>query len=448
MTELVVNNLQTQQHLLYTTLDYLQLPWLYARPARICFGIKAQSDRLIAAGADVKLQLAGKAMTWSVCYPVMLAPIHIEKTFYSMRDNTFSIIIRSQSSFSDYAHDLKLYCTDKDTYMRASWLLATKCISATVVAAGVSLGSVYPCLKYIATHERAVLDGFINHFFTPGYVAIELSGFAKILWPSSCNEIEIQFKLNRNCVWPGGASADNIYLQILHVENITTVTSDPWASVKDCNTYFLASPDECSVQSVSAIAGHNYQETLRWHSHGLGKDMSFYAYPLSERNGWALELDPIPNHGLALTADVNIMHCLDPAVRSATYIANDLAATFCGFSEPQPRCTNLARQLAWHNTYPNDLHSLQIYLSLICVAPVLKALSQSVSSFACQVVYAHKDSGLEKIINSKLHMQDTGFAEEEIYFFCFFLQQSLRQRFRCQFILVVQTDEYARMVFD
>ena len=449
MTALLQDNLQSQQHLLYTTLDYLEVPWLYAQPATICLGLSADSSEVavIKKAAPITVEANRAQMSWRAYNNCTVYPVTIESLSASLTASRVSLCLRAKTSFSDIKNDLQLFFTARDSYMLAVWQIITQCSKAEVYVGAVLLATVQPQISCTARSESDIILALQHGFALPGSIGISLCGFNKILWPEACNSITIELQLSRKHFWPTDANCSNTFLQTLLVENIDEVVSEPWSSVSECASYFLTQAQDCKIHSVVSVTGSNYQQTWQWYKHNKRHEKLFYSYPLSVRDGWALELSPIISDNLVYSAKLNVMPDIPCNVTNFVCSHSQINTKICGLFKARSANKNFAHMLAWHNLRPCDLQTLQQFLQPICADPLLKTMLQAIIGFSCVAYYSYKPPGVERIIKADLQLQSTGFAPEIIYLFAFYLQRLLAARLKCNLILIVRSADCGRLSF-
>lgn len=445
----LIAQVSNQQHLLYTSLDYLEVPWIYARPEQVCFAVFANSNATIIINKRqaLKMGVDGKQLSWRAVQDYFIAPLATTALDIDLPANTVTITLRSKIPLQQLNADLNIFITEPKHYLQASWQLVCCSKAANILVNNVLIGSVQPLLECTVDDEYALLQQMQRCFVLPGSIAVKLSGFAKILWPDDCYELAVQFVLQRSAFWPEEVSLQDISLQTIILENISTITSEPWPSRENCNSYFVANSADCNIHSFKSINASNYVYNFQWQKHNRLNKHKFYAYPAPDRDGWLVQLEPLLSQDLVYSAEINVMPKLTTTTSAFALKNQDFSARFCGL---QPSCqasSDLAAQLAWHMLKINSLQTLQQYLTFICTDPVLKTILHALYCFKVRYFYAHKPSSIIKVANVKVHLYKTGFTADVLYFFGFYLRLLLCKRLEASCILILQTEDCGRMLF-
>ena len=114
-----------QQHLLYTSLDYLEVPWIYARPEQVCFAVFANSNATITINKRqaVKMEVDGKQFSWRAVQDYFIAPLATTALDIDLPANTVTITLRSKIPLQQLNSDLNLFINEPKHYLQASWQL-------------------------------------------------------------------------------------------------------------------------------------------------------------------------------------------------------------------------------------------------------------------------------------------------------------------------------------
>jgi hypothetical protein len=440
-------NTVSQRHIMHTALDYMQTATIYARAQSFIFGVNSTESHTTKADETITIRHNGVEHKCRNKQTTAINTLQVIKSIYNLQDNTLLLSIKSSQNLQNIQQDPILFFTERDSYLQSTFLLICKCNAAAVYCKDVKLNKITPTANYNKSCEYNITYDFSASLSCPGTIGVKLQNFCNTLWPDDCTQCEIYFKINRNYFLSDVTSHKNIFFNILQLDNITSIVSDPWQSKDNCSCYTITQPEDYSIQSIEIINGYNYSSSLQWHKHHLNQSQSFYSYQDNTSGDWAIELDPPAPSSMTLNAEINVTPNQRISDTDLQCCDDRFNTVFCGSLTYQAACDDLAMQIGWQRIIPTDIASLQKILQFHDPPKTVTALALSITSFSYAHSYAQVKGSFHKTISCNLHIKKTGFAREIIFFFGFFVRQLLQARLNENTILIINEDTYERLTF-